>query len=98
MDRNGVNARLKEQRDRLDLETRVSEEYALGYQVLHLQSRRLFTDKTVEARLILSDQALESWLLRVESARRRAVMEPLQVQRELEELTQQAELLRRREQ
>ena len=96
MDRNGVNARLKEQRDRLHLETRVSEEYELGYQALHLRSRRLFTDKTVEARLILSEQALESWLLRVESARRWADMEPLHVQRELEELARHEELQNRR--
>jgi hypothetical protein len=97
MDRNGVNSRLKEQRDRLYLERRVGEEYQLGFQTLHLRSRSLFTDKTVEARLILSEQALESWLLRVESARRWADMEPLQVQRDLEELAQREEQEQRRE-
>jgi ribosomal protein S14 len=97
MDRNGVNARLKEQRDRLHLETRVSEEFELGFQALHLRSRRLFTDKTEEARLILSDQAVESWLLRVESARRWAEMDPLQVQRDVEELARREELQQRRE-
>jgi hypothetical protein len=86
MDRNGVNARLKEQRDRQDLESRVSEEFKLGFQSLHLRSRKLFTVKTLEERLILSEQALESWLLRVASARRWADMEPGQVQREVAEL------------
>jgi hypothetical protein len=85
MDRNGVNARLKEERDRLHLETRVSDEYELGYQLLHLRSRKLFTGKSLEERLILSEQVLESWLLRVSSARRWADMEPGQVQRELAE-------------
>ena len=68
MDRNGVNARLKEKRNRLHFESRVSEEYKLGFQSLHLRSRKLFTVKTLEERLILSEQALESWLLRVNSA------------------------------
>jgi hypothetical protein len=95
MDRNGVNARLKEQRDRQHLEARVSEEFELGFQSLHLRSRKLFTVKTLGERLILSEQALESWLLRVASARRWADMEPRQVQRELAELARKEQRQRR---
>jgi hypothetical protein len=97
MDRYQVNAQLKEQRNRLHVETPVSEQYKLGYQALHLRSHQLFMDKMVEVRLILSEQALESWPLEVKSAHRWADMEPLQVQRELEELAQREEQQQRHE-
>ena len=96
MDRNGENARLKERRHRLHLESRVTEEFMEGFQSLYLHSRKLFTDKVLEERLILSEQALESWLLRVDSARRWAAMEPRQVQREIEESRHRTVLQQRR--
>ena len=74
----------------------MSDEYELGYQLLHLRSRKLFTVKTLEERLILSEQALESWLLRVASARWWADLEPGQVQRELAELARQEQRQQRR--
>ena len=97
IDRNGENTKQKEQRERKQMEKQVSDEYALGYNTLHLRKRRLFTEHTLEARLGFPDQALASWLLRVASARRWAELDPGQVQRDLAELAQREERQRRQE-
>ena len=86
IDRNGQNIKLKEQRARIHLEKQVSDEYEKGYRSLHLRKRKLFTQHTLEERLGFPEQALESWLLRVTSARRWAELDPGQVQRDIAEL------------
>jgi hypothetical protein len=95
IDRNGQNIRLKEQRARVQLEQQVSDEFLQGYNTLHLRKRKLFTQHTLEERLGSPDQALQSWLLRVASARRWAELDPGQVQRDLAELEQREQRQRR---
>jgi hypothetical protein len=96
MDRNGENTRIKERRDRVLLEKQVAEEFALGWNNLHLRKRKLFTVHTLVERLGSPNQALASWLLRVAAARRWAELDPGQVQRDQAELEQREQRQRRR--
>jgi hypothetical protein len=81
-DRNGLNAKRRDEAGRLVLKARVAAEFRLGHTSLHRKSRRLFTQRSELVLLELETQTLESWLLRVESARTWAEMEPEVVRRE----------------
>ena len=81
-DRNGVNASRRDEAEKKVLQTRVKAEFRAGHTSLHRKSRRLFTQRS-EGELLAADiQTLESWLLRVESARTWADMEPGVVRQE----------------
>ena len=81
-DRNGVNASRRNEAGCQVLLTRVEAEFRTGHASLHRKSRRLFTQRNEAALLGAETQTLESWLLRVESARTWAEIEPGVVQRE----------------
>jgi hypothetical protein len=81
-DRNGVNADRRDAAGRLVLLARVTAEFRLGHISLHRKSRRLFTDRSELVLLGAKTQTLESWLLRVDSARIWAALEPEVVRQE----------------
>jgi hypothetical protein len=84
-DRNGVNANRRETANHLTLQSRVREEFQLGFAWLHKKSHRLFKQRGLLVLLAAETQTLESWLLRVESARTWADMEPEVIARERSE-------------
>jgi hypothetical protein len=81
-DCNGVNAKQREDASHRVLQARVRAEYQVGYASLHRKSRRLFTQRLEVELVAAPTQTLESWLLRVESARVWAELEPRVVMRE----------------
>jgi len=81
-DRNGVNADKQAARQLLALQTRVTAEFQCGYRLLHFRSQALFTRCTLTQRLTHSEPTLRSWLLRVEQARRRCLLDPMSVNRD----------------
>jgi hypothetical protein len=98
-DRNGENAKRKKKRLREDLHSKVELEYELGYKTLHPKHQRLFTRYTWEKRTTLKDQSNVSWLLRVLSARKFALAEPLtkEDQEKVREKARQRIFIRRKE-
>ena len=81
-DHNGINAKRREDASHRVLQSRVREEYQLGYATLHRKSRSLFTQRREVDLVAAPTQTLESWLLRVESARMWAELELRVVLRE----------------
>ena len=75
-DRNGVNASRRDEAGKKALQARVTAEFRVGYSALHRKSRRLFTQRTEAVLLATEIQTVESWLLRVKSARHWAELEP----------------------
>jgi hypothetical protein len=84
-DRNGVNASRRDAANHRALQVRVRAEFQVGYASLHRKSQRLFTQRGLLVLLAAETQTLESWLLRVESARVWAELEPEVVVRETAE-------------
>jgi hypothetical protein len=84
-DRNGENARRRDAANHRVLQTRVRAEFQVGFETLHRKRQRLFTQRGLLVLLATETQTLESWLLRVESARVWAELEPEVVARETEE-------------
>ena len=84
-DRNGVNASRRDEASHQALQKRVTAEFREGYTLLHQKSQRLFKQRGLLVLLASETQTLESWLLRVESARVWADLEPEAVARETAE-------------
>ena len=77
-----MNADKQAARKLLALQTRVTAEFQCGYRLLHFRSQALFTRCTLTQRLTHSEPTLRSWLLRVEQARRRCLLDPMSVNRD----------------
>jgi hypothetical protein len=89
-DRNGINVKRRDDASHRELQARVRAEYQLGYTSLHQKSCRLFTRQSELVLWAATTQTLESWLLRVESARQWAELEPGVVVREQVEEAEKA--------
>jgi hypothetical protein len=80
--RNKVQERVREDRQCLELKQQVHDIFRIGPNGLHMASRRLFTYKSEEERLRQNTASLRAWVLRVQAAQARAILDPYRLERE----------------
>ena len=87
--RNGHNNIKKSHRLLQELQHRIRREFDTGWESLHRGGQRLFTQYTLAQRFQMTEQTLQSWLLRVGHARDFGKLAPIQISHDSNARTQQ---------